>query len=191
MLFVVRPLLVRWLRVTVDTEALIIPIAGIIFGSAWISEMIGLHYILGAFLAGVIMPATVRQLLSERLELSTITILLPFFFMLTGLRTEIPLGSSVMVGTFIIATLAAVAGKFLGTALPAYWSGRSPGAWHASSGQGSDGNRCPEHPAGIRCPDRNRFHCPDWNGVSDDRPRQAGAPPAWGGREEPSGSRHP
>lgn len=127
MLFVVRPLIVRWLRVTVDTEALIIPIAGIIFGSAWISEMIGLHYILGAFLAGVIMPATVRQLLSERLELGTITILLPFFFMLTGLRTEIPLGSSVMVGTFIIATLAAVTGKFLGTALPAYWSGRSPG----------------------------------------------------------------
>jgi Kef-type K+ transport system membrane component KefB len=128
LLFILRPLLDRWLRVTgdADAEAVTIIIVGIVFGSAWVTELIGLHYILGAFIAGVIMPTTVRRLLTERLELATITILLPFFFMLTGLRTEIPSGSSVLVGAFIVTTLASVVGKFLGTSLPAYWSGQSP-----------------------------------------------------------------
>ena len=59
--------------------------------SAWITEVIGIHALFGAFLLGAIMPkgnAFVRTL-TEKLEDFTVVFLLPIFFAFTGLKTRI------------------------------------------------------------------------------------------------------
>ena len=59
----------------------------------WSTEMIGIHALFGAFLAGVCMPpnSALRQFLRERLETFSSVLLLPLFFAFTGLRTQIGL----------------------------------------------------------------------------------------------------
>ncbi len=102
----------------------------VLLASALLTEIIGIHALFGAFLAGVIMPPNheLRQQLRERLESFSSVFLLPIFFAYTGLRTEVGLlndaaGWAVCGGII----LTAVAGKLLGSMLAARWSGSS---WH-------------------------------------------------------------
>jgi hypothetical protein len=67
---------------------------GLALASAAVTELLGLHHILGAFLAGVAVPPPARRALLERLEAPVTVALMPFFFVLTGLRTTIDLGSA-------------------------------------------------------------------------------------------------
>jgi Kef-type K+ transport system membrane component KefB len=102
----------------------------LLLSSALLTELIGIHALFGAFLAGAIMPPSeeLRQRLRERLETLSSVFLLPIFFAYTGLRTEIGLlndAASWMVCLGIIVT--AVAGKLLGSMLAARWSGST---WH-------------------------------------------------------------
>ena len=102
----------------------------VLLASALLTELIGIHALFGAFLAGVIIPPSqeLRQQLRERLESLSSVFLLPIFFAYTGLRTEIGLlndAASWAVCLGIILT--AVAGKLLGSMLAARWSGSS---WH-------------------------------------------------------------
>ncbi len=86
--------------------------------SAVVAEAIGLHAIFGAFMLGAIMPAEsaiARQLHLNRTPVVTM-ILLPAFFALTGLRTEIGLMSTLgQWGVCLALILLATAGKFGGT----------------------------------------------------------------------------
>ena len=61
--------------------------------SAMTTEVIGIHALFGAFFAGVVMPrdAALRTRASERVEYVSELVLLPLFFALTGLRTQIGL----------------------------------------------------------------------------------------------------
>ena len=102
----------------------------VLLGAALLTEVIGIHALFGAFLAGAIMPPgqELRHQLRERLEGLSSVFLLPVFFAYTGLRTEIGLlndAASWAVCLGIILT--AVAGKLLGSMLAARWSGSS---WH-------------------------------------------------------------
>jgi hypothetical protein len=80
-----------------------------ILASAFITEEIGIHFIFGAFLFGVIIPrqgtgaGALRRDLLERLEQVSTTLLLPVFFVVTGLGVD--LGAILLV---------AISGKFLG-----------------------------------------------------------------------------
>jgi Kef-type K+ transport system membrane component KefB len=95
------------------------------FASACFTEMIGIHALFGAFLAGVIMPSpSFRSFLTERLEAFSAVSLLPLFFAFTGLRTQLNLlgdwkGWLVCVGVIAVA----VVGKLGGSMLAARWSG--------------------------------------------------------------------
>jgi Kef-type K+ transport system membrane component KefB len=94
--------------------------------SAWITEMIGIHAIFGAFLMGVAMPAHngFKEKLAERIHDVTTVILLPLFFAFTGLRTQIGLlddAQSWLVCSMVLCT--AVLGKFGGAALAARFVG--------------------------------------------------------------------
>ncbi|HEV2856353.1 MAG TPA: cation:proton antiporter [Thermoanaerobaculia bacterium] len=97
MLFVVRPRMARLVGEQPEGQAASVGfLAGIfafIFASALVTEMIGIHALFGAFLAGVCMPPNhaLRQFLRERLETFGSVLLLPLFFAFTGLRTEIGL----------------------------------------------------------------------------------------------------
>ncbi|HQQ94665.1 MAG TPA: cation:proton antiporter [Bacteroidia bacterium] len=96
--------------------------------SAYFTEIIGIHALFGSFIAGVIMPNTVRfkEILTEKVEdLSTI-LLLPIFFAFTGLRTQIGLLSQGHLwGICGIVVLVAIGGKLLGSTVTAKLIGRS------------------------------------------------------------------
>ncbi len=63
----------------------------VLLSSAFISEMIGIHALFGAFLAGAIMPQHIqfKRVFTEKIEDVAMVLLLPLFFVTTGLRTEI------------------------------------------------------------------------------------------------------
>lgn len=90
--------------------------------SAYATEVIGIHALFGAFMAGAIMPENTkfRNIFIEKVEDVALVVLLPLFFVFTGLRTEIGLlnhGHLWITAGLII--LVAVTGKFIGSALTA------------------------------------------------------------------------
>lgn len=88
-------------------------------GSAMITQALGLHYIFGAFVAGMLMPHELRRPLLDRLQVATAGLLMPFFFMLTGLRTLLDFGSTGFLDILLLATALGVVGKVAGTAVVA------------------------------------------------------------------------
>jgi Kef-type K+ transport system membrane component KefB len=100
----------------------------VLFLSSLTTEVIGIHALFGAFLAGASMPAHAgfRRLLASRIEDVSLVILLPLFFAFTGLKTQIGLlndGLTWLVCGLII--IVAVAGKFGGSLLAAKFTGQS------------------------------------------------------------------
>ena len=126
MLTLVRPFLKRIGDVYADRESLSKPVVALFFVilllSAYASEVIGIHALFGAFIAGVIMPANVnfRNVFIDKVEDVALVLLLPLFFVYTGLRTQIGLlnDPGLWKWTGVIVAVA-VAGKFFGSALPA------------------------------------------------------------------------
>jgi Kef-type K+ transport system membrane component KefB len=106
-------------------EGTLILLGGSAIGSAVITQALGLHYIFGAFIAGAIVPRELRQSILDRLQVMTITVLMPFFFMLTGLRTKIDLSSAVFAEILLVTTAMGVVGKVGGTAITAVLAGET------------------------------------------------------------------
>jgi Kef-type K+ transport system membrane component KefB len=129
MIFVLRPVLARLgprlVRQGRISERGLAAVCAMALGSAMISEALGLHYIFGAFVAGTLMPRELRKLILDRLQVFTTGILMPFFFMITGLRTSIDLGSFSFFAIALTATGLAVVGKVGGTAAAARLTGES------------------------------------------------------------------
>ncbi|WP_165041296.1 cation:proton antiporter [Dysgonomonas sp. ZJ709] len=100
----------------------------VLFLSAYATEVIGIHALFGAFLAGVIMPSNMgfRSLFTDKIEDVALVLLLPMFFVYTGLRTHIGLLNEphlwIMCGGIIFL---AVAGKSMGSALAARFVGNT------------------------------------------------------------------
>jgi len=134
MLFVVRPILQR---ISADQlkkhepGKVVISIAFfILLASAYTTELIGIHALFGAFLAGVIMPHNFnfRQKITEKIEDVSVLVLLPIFFAFTGLRTQMGLlNESEAWAAFGFIMLVAVSGKFVGTTISAKVVGQSWG----------------------------------------------------------------
>lgn len=129
---VVRPFLARIGNLFKTKDTLTKSTIGIFFLtliiSAYVTEVIGIHALFGAFMAGTVMPENMRlrELIIEKVEDVATLIFLPLFFVYTGLRTEIGLLNDVelwkMTGIFI---LVAVAGKFLGSMIAAKFERQS------------------------------------------------------------------
>jgi Kef-type K+ transport system membrane component KefB len=101
---------------------------GLLFLSAFTTEVIGIHALFGAFLAGVVMPSQIefRKLLAVKIEDISLVILLPLFFASTGLKTHIGLlddSSDWFLCGLIIAV--AVTGKVIGSMVAARFTGQS------------------------------------------------------------------
>ncbi len=61
-----------------------------LFAGAWISDAIGVYAVFGAFIVGVAMPRGQLAIdLRSRIESLTLTLFLPFFFVVSGLSTKI------------------------------------------------------------------------------------------------------
>jgi Kef-type K+ transport system membrane component KefB len=132
MLKLVQPFLKRFGEVYSNKESLSLNVIAAIFGilliSSFATEIIGIHALFGAFLAGAIMPPSMnfRRLLIEKVESISLGLFLPLFFVFTGLRTQIGLLNDIhlwMVCGMII--LVAIAGKFGGSMLAARFVGQS------------------------------------------------------------------
>jgi Kef-type K+ transport system membrane component KefB len=132
MLKLVRPWLERLDGTYASTESLNKTFAVIsfvvLFLSALTTEVIGIHALFGAFLAGASMPAHLdfRKMLASRIEDVSLVILLPLFFAFTGLKTQIGLlndGTTWLICSLII--LVAVAGKFGGSLFAAKFTGQT------------------------------------------------------------------
>lgn len=99
----------------------------VLFLSAYTTELIGIHALFGAFMAGVIMPGNprFRNIFVEKLEDVAVVLFLPLFFVFTGLRTEIGLLNDVELWKdFALIIAVAVVGKFVGSALAAKFVGQ-------------------------------------------------------------------
>ncbi len=98
----------------------------VLLASALVSEIIGIHALFGAFIAGAVLPGSreLRHHLTERLEGVSVSLLLPVFFVITGLRTKIGvLSDASLWPVFGAILLLAVAGKLAGSAAAARLSG--------------------------------------------------------------------
>jgi Kef-type K+ transport system membrane component KefB len=125
MLFVVRPLLSRLSAATQSPPVWLwlLGMVAIAFLSARITESLGVHAFLGAFLAGTCVPNTpLKSALHQRLQ-PAIQITLPIFFALTGLRMQREMFSSRGWSWLAIILLVAVTGKVGGAMLAARGSG--------------------------------------------------------------------
>jgi Kef-type K+ transport system membrane component KefB len=121
MLLVGRPLLLR-LVPDEDGENLPAGTVATVFAallvSAWVTEMIGIHALFGAFLLGAVIPhdSVLARRLTQKMHDVVTVLFLPAFFAFTGLRTEIGLmsgaGDWLVCGAII---LVATLGKFGGT----------------------------------------------------------------------------
>jgi Kef-type K+ transport system membrane component KefB len=132
MFYVMRPFLRKLGSVYSNKETISKMIVAVVFLmlllSSYLTEIIGIHVLFGAFLAGVIMPPifNFRKIMTEKIEDVSLVLLLPLFFVFTGLRTQIGLlneGHLWAVCGWIILT--AVMGKFGGSALAAKMVGQS------------------------------------------------------------------
>ena len=100
----------------------------VVVASSFCTQMIGIHALFGAFLAGAIMPeiSGFREKLGVRVENFSSVLLLPLFFAFTGLRTQIGLLNDLQ-GWLICLAIIAVAtlGKLGGSAIAARFTGMS------------------------------------------------------------------
>jgi len=95
--FVVRPLLKRWTHRVVQKEGARISLTTLavvlvlIFGSAMITNLIGIFSIFGAFLMGAVLfdQEEFRRAVVASLHNFVYVLFVPIFFMYTGLRTDI------------------------------------------------------------------------------------------------------
>ncbi len=122
MLLVVRPLLERLQKLYDAQGRLSHSVVAVIFlcmlGSAFATEVLGIHALFGAFVAGFVMPKGTRfvRAVTERMEDLTIVFLLPIFFAYAGLQTDLRgiLSPQYALVTLLIIVVAC-AGKVLGT----------------------------------------------------------------------------
>lgn len=130
MLFAVRPFLARLAARGGDhdglTENAVALTFILLFLSAGATELIGIHALFGAFLMGAIIPrhGGFARALAEKIEDVVVIVLLPVFFALSGLRTEIGLlneaGAWLQCGLIL---LVACLGKFGGSFVAARLTG--------------------------------------------------------------------
>lgn len=132
MFLVVRPFLKKVGEVYANQEAInktfVAFILLILIISSCITEIIGIHALFGAFMAGVVMPSNIgfRKVMMEKVEDISLVFFLPLFFAFTGLRTEIGLINSpeLWLVCLLLVTVA-IAGKLGGCAIAARLVGES------------------------------------------------------------------
>jgi len=131
MFAVVRPLLRRLSRFYLQAgrltpNILATVLAGLLL-SSWATNWMGLHFIFGAFLFGIVMPREnvlgMREEILDRLLQVSVLVLLPIYFVVAGLSINLStIGSSGLVELAAILVVAIV-GKLVGAYLGAQFTG--------------------------------------------------------------------
>jgi Kef-type K+ transport system membrane component KefB len=131
MVFLARPLLVRWARHALrrhDGELGVnhlTVLLALVFACALVTSRIGIFAVIGAFLLGAVLSgeADFRRAVNRRLRDLVTVFFMPIFFAYTGLRTDVgTLGTAALWGLCGLVTLTAVVGKLGGCGLAAWLS---------------------------------------------------------------------
>jgi len=129
---VLRPLLARagsWItrRGAYDSVALPGALTLLMF-AAWYTDEVGIYAVFGAFVLGAAMPGgEIARQIERRIQPLTVNLLLPLFFIYSGLNTRIGLvDSPVLWGIAGLVLLAACLGKGAACYLAARLSGEPP-----------------------------------------------------------------
>jgi Kef-type K+ transport system membrane component KefB len=89
-----------------------------LIAAALAADRAGLHYIVGGFLAGAVLD--IRWFGHARVDGirdTVLVLLMPVFFLSTGLRTSWDIGGPAVIGAAVLLLVAAVGGKLAGVAL--------------------------------------------------------------------------
>ncbi|MEV4319867.1 cation:proton antiporter [Actinocrispum sp. NPDC049592] len=123
LVFAVRPLL---RRLPPTTSGLVLAMAGLLV-SASATEWMGLHFIFGAFAFGLVMPRSgVTAAVHERVETFGTALLLPVFFVVSGLNADLSGLSTDGLWQLGLILLVAIGGKIAGAYLGARLRKQTP-----------------------------------------------------------------
>lgn len=116
----VRPALVRWLaaRERGRDERLVASLAIILLSSA-ATQAIGLHAVLGAFVGGALLPEAALAGWREPLLAMNRHLLLPFFFLASGLAVRLAAGDAAFWALVAVLTVTATGVKFAAASIAA------------------------------------------------------------------------
>ena len=110
-----RPLLARLCRSPSPVQqGLVVPL---VLGAAYATEAIGIHFVFGAFLAGVVMPRIERESAARHTRQAIVAaaaLLVPIYFVNSGMAVDIPGLEAGDAGVFLLILGAACVGKFTG-----------------------------------------------------------------------------
>jgi Kef-type K+ transport system membrane component KefB len=124
---VVRPFLLFMTRRYATTH-LLVAVVAVVFLAAYATTWIGLHAIFGAFCIGLVMPrepaAELRERVRRPLEHVSV-VLLPVFFIVTGLGVDIDGLTATNLLELVAIVLVACVGKLVGAIVPAVSFGMS------------------------------------------------------------------
>jgi Kef-type K+ transport system membrane component KefB len=126
-----RPILAWMARETERRGELSSAMLGLLFAlvmlGAWFTDAVGIYAVFGAFLLGVAVPKGFfgRQVIGQTEKMTT-SLLLPLFFVYSGLNTRIGLlNDASLLGVTVLLLVLAVAGKGIACGLAARASGES------------------------------------------------------------------
>ena len=107
--------------------------------ASWFTDLVGIYSVFGAFVAGAVMPrGALLEAIRERFEPLVAYLLLPAFFIYSGLNTQLTLildaSTLLMAGIVLVVSFAA---KFGAIGLAARWQGMS---WYEAGSMGALAN---------------------------------------------------
>jgi Kef-type K+ transport system membrane component KefB len=104
-----------WLEKPHSAHSPLAIVLAICLGLAWLSTLLGLAAIIGAFLAGMIASETRQQHTLEKQTQPLLALLTPFFFVITGSKIDLAqLASAEAMGMLAIVTVIAIVSKLVG-----------------------------------------------------------------------------
>jgi Kef-type K+ transport system membrane component KefB len=129
--------LVRWQTAKGrTTQNMFAVVCAALLLSALVTERIGIHALFGAFLLGTVVPhnSALAHDIREKCEDLVVVLLLPVFFVFTGMRTQIGLvhGTHDWLACILIIAVASL-GKFGGSFVAARWTGSD---WREAASMG-------------------------------------------------------
>lgn len=138
MVFGVRPIMRRvatqYQRAQRLTPDLLAIVLATLLLSAFATEWMNVHFIFGAFIFGAVMPrddaAPLRESILERLEQVSVLLLLPVFFVISGLSVNLSTIDVRALLELVGILVVAIGGKFVG----AYFGAKSAGVQSRQAG---------------------------------------------------------
>ena len=111
----------------------------VVLTASWFTDIVGIYSVFGAFVAGLVMPrGPLLDTIRDRFEPLTAYLLLPAFFIYSGLNTQLTLildGSTLLVAGMVL--VVSFAAKFGAIGLAARWQGMS---WYEAGSMGALAN---------------------------------------------------